>query len=83
MNNNPALLALGATILCGTLAVVGVHSYATGRAQRQALVDRLAGTGPSARRQAGYADSPASTAECAAPASAARSTCACRRPDST
>ncbi|MCX5560398.1 type II secretion system F family protein [Streptomyces sp. NBC_00038] len=46
MNNNPALLALGATILCGTLAVVGVHSYATGRAQRQALVDRLAGTGP-------------------------------------
>lgn len=46
MNNNPALLALGATILCGTLAVAGIHSYASGRAQRQALVDRLAGTGP-------------------------------------
>ncbi|MCX4971733.1 type II secretion system F family protein [Streptomyces sp. NBC_00554] len=46
MNNNPALLALGATILCGTLAVAGIHSYASGRAQRQALVDRLAGAGP-------------------------------------
>ncbi|WP_326720917.1 type II secretion system F family protein [Streptomyces sp. NBC_00243] len=46
MSNNPALLALGATILCGTLAVAGIHSFASGRAQRQALVDRLAGTGP-------------------------------------
>ncbi|TLS45118.1 hypothetical protein FE633_16865 [Streptomyces montanus] len=44
--NNPALLALGATVLCGTLAVAGVHTYASGRAQRQALVDRLAGGGP-------------------------------------
>ncbi|MEV0257462.1 type II secretion system F family protein [Streptomyces sp. NPDC050732] len=46
--NDPALLALGATILTGTLAVAGVHTYASGRAQRQALVDRLAlgpGTG--------------------------------------
>ncbi|MEU7579318.1 type II secretion system F family protein [Streptomyces sp. NPDC041068] len=46
--NNPALLALGATILTGTLAVAGVHTYASGRAQRRALVDRLAlgpGTG--------------------------------------
>jgi tight adherence protein B len=41
--NNPALLALGATVLCGTLAVAGVHTYASGRAQRQALVDRLSG----------------------------------------
>ncbi|MFS8201004.1 type II secretion system F family protein [Streptomyces sp. CWNU-52B] len=44
--NDPALLALGATILCGTLAVAGVHTYASGRAQRQALVDRLSGGGP-------------------------------------
>nr|WP_168529991.1 type II secretion system F family protein [Streptomyces sp. RPA4-2]QIY64377.1 hypothetical protein HEP85_25625 [Streptomyces sp. RPA4-2] len=43
--NNPAVLALGATVLCGTLAVAGVHTYASGRAQRQALVDRLAGGG--------------------------------------
>ncbi|MHB9853317.1 type II secretion system F family protein [Streptomyces sp. Tue6028] len=44
--NNPALLALGATVLCGTLAVAGVHTYASGRAQRQELVDRLSGGGP-------------------------------------
>ncbi|MCX4436285.1 type II secretion system F family protein [Streptomyces mirabilis] len=44
--NDPALLALGATVLCGTLAVAGVHMYASGRAQRQALVDRLSGGGP-------------------------------------
>ncbi|MEV0226865.1 type II secretion system F family protein [Streptomyces sp. NPDC050704] len=44
--NDPALLALGATVLCGTLAVAGVHTYASGRAQRQALVDRLSGGGP-------------------------------------
>ncbi|MGX1908796.1 type II secretion system F family protein [Streptomyces phaeochromogenes] len=44
--NNQALLALGGTVLCGTLAVAGVHTYASGRAQRQALVDRLSGGGP-------------------------------------
>ncbi|GGZ55898.1 type II secretion system F family protein [Streptomyces bluensis] len=44
--NNPSLLALGATVLCGTLAVAGVHTFASGRAQRQALVDRLSGTAP-------------------------------------
>ncbi|MEU5703742.1 type II secretion system F family protein [Streptomyces aurantiacus] len=33
-------------MLCGTLAVAGVHTYASGRAQRQALVDRLSGGGP-------------------------------------
>ncbi|MFB9508930.1 type II secretion system F family protein [Streptomyces aurantiacus] len=33
-------------MLCGTLAVAGVHMYASGRAQRQALVDRLSGGGP-------------------------------------
>ncbi|MEU6093766.1 type II secretion system F family protein [Streptomyces sp. NPDC047079] len=41
--NDPALLALGATVLTGTLAVAGVHLFASGRAQRQALVDRLSG----------------------------------------
>ncbi|MFC8667400.1 MULTISPECIES: type II secretion system F family protein [Streptomyces] len=44
--NNQALLALGGTVLCGTFAVAGVHTYASGRAQRQALVDRLSGGGP-------------------------------------
>jgi len=44
--NNPALLALGATVLTGTFAVGGVHIYASGRAQRLALEDRLAGGGP-------------------------------------
>ncbi|MFJ9583134.1 type II secretion system F family protein [Streptomyces acidicola] len=44
--SDPSLLALGATVLCGTLAVAGVHTFASGRAQRQALVDRLAGTAP-------------------------------------
>jgi tight adherence protein B len=45
--NDPALLALGATVLCGTLAVAGVHVYAAGRARRRSLEDRLAiGPGP-------------------------------------
>lgn len=44
--NTPALIALGATLLCGTLAVAGVHAYASGKAQRQALVDRLTDDGP-------------------------------------
>lgn len=39
--NDPALLALAATVLCGTLAAAGVHMYASGRAERQVLVDRL------------------------------------------
>lgn len=42
--NSPALLALGGTLLTGTLAVAGIHAYASGRAQRQALVDRLSGS---------------------------------------
>ncbi|MET7701851.1 type II secretion system F family protein [Streptomyces sp. NPDC005485] len=46
MNSEAALLALGATALCGALAVAGVHTYASGRAQRQALVDRLSSGGP-------------------------------------
>ncbi|MFD1273969.1 hypothetical protein ACFQ51_26660 [Streptomyces kaempferi] len=81
--NNSAVLALGATVLCGTLAVAGVHTYASGRAQRQALVDRLAGGGRCARPRAAYAASPPSTAGCAAPVSAAPSTCVCRRRAST
>jgi tight adherence protein B len=38
---NWSLLALGAALLACLLAVGGVHVYASGRAQRQALVDRL------------------------------------------
>ncbi|AXE88285.1 type II secretion system F family protein [Streptomyces sp. Go-475] len=38
-------LTTGITLLTCVLAVVGLHSYATGRAQRQALVDRLSSTG--------------------------------------
>ncbi|GAA3823479.1 type II secretion system F family protein [Streptomyces chiangmaiensis] len=51
--NDPALLALGATVLTGTLAVAGVHTYASGRAQRQALVDRLSGAAAGRPRTAG------------------------------
>ncbi|WP_394430951.1 type II secretion system F family protein [Streptomyces sp. SGAir0957] len=36
-----ALIALGATLLTCVVAIAGVHVYASGRAQRQALVDRL------------------------------------------
>ncbi|MGH4033922.1 type II secretion system F family protein [Actinomycetota bacterium Odt1-20B] len=54
--NDPTLLALGATVLTGTLAVAGVQTYASGRAQRQALEDRLtadlgAGAGASRGRR--------------------------------
>ncbi|MEV5430072.1 type II secretion system F family protein [Streptomyces sp. NPDC052701] len=38
-------LTTGTTLLTCVLAVAGVHSYATGRARRQALVDRLSATG--------------------------------------
>jgi tight adherence protein B len=44
MNTLP-LLTIGAALLAGVLLVVGVHAYASGRAQRQALVDRLSQTG--------------------------------------
>ncbi|MHB9759125.1 type II secretion system F family protein [Streptomyces sp. BYX5S] len=37
----PVLLALGATVLACVVAVAGVYALASGRAQRQALVDRL------------------------------------------
>ncbi|MEV3861124.1 type II secretion system F family protein [Streptomyces sp. NPDC050095] len=39
----PALIALGATVVTCALAIAGIHVYASGRAQRQALVDRLDG----------------------------------------
>ncbi|MGW0080645.1 type II secretion system F family protein [Streptomyces sp. NPDC003393] len=38
-------LTTGVTLLTCVLAVVGLHAYATGRAQRAALVDRLSRTG--------------------------------------
>ncbi|MFF3329092.1 type II secretion system F family protein [Streptomyces sp. NPDC002888] len=38
-------LTTGVTLLTCTLAVVGLHLYARGRAQQAALVDRLAATG--------------------------------------
>ncbi|MGA5894260.1 type II secretion system F family protein [Streptomyces venetus] len=38
-------LTTGVTLLTCALVVVGLHSYATGRAQRQVLVDRLSTTG--------------------------------------
>lgn len=51
-----AQLALGATLLAIALAVAGVLSYAAGRTQRQALIDRLSTEGedyplPAARRR--------------------------------
>ncbi|MEV5384113.1 type II secretion system F family protein [Streptomyces sp. NPDC052721] len=39
-------LTTGVTLLTCVLAVVGVQAYASGRARRAALVDRLAHTGP-------------------------------------
>lgn len=39
------LLTTGITLLTCALAVIGLHSYATGTAQRQALVDRLSAAG--------------------------------------
>ncbi|PZT68687.1 hypothetical protein DN402_13050 [Streptomyces sp. SW4] len=47
-------LTTGVTLLTCVLAVAGVHFYAAGRAQRQALVDRLSATGqapPPGRRR--------------------------------
>ncbi|AKN75383.1 membrane protein [Streptomyces sp. PBH53] len=47
-------LTTGVTLLTCVLAVAGVHAYASGRARRAALVDRLAHTGappPTGRRR--------------------------------
>lgn len=43
--DNLALLTIGVTLLCCVLAVIGIHTYASGKAQRQELVARLARTG--------------------------------------
>ncbi|MBC7273547.1 MAG: type II secretion system F family protein [Streptomyces sp.] len=42
---NLVTLTTGIALLACVLAVVGLHAYAMGRAQRQALVDRLSATG--------------------------------------
>jgi tight adherence protein B len=46
--NNLITLTTGVTLLTCVLAVAGVHTYARGRAQRAALVDRLSATGQTA-----------------------------------
>ncbi|NUR67243.1 MAG: hypothetical protein HOQ47_15920, partial [Streptomyces sp.] len=38
-------LATGLTLVTCGLAVAGLHAYAMGKAQRQALIDRLSSTG--------------------------------------
>ena len=43
--DNLAPLTLGVTLLCCVLGVLGVHAYTAGKAQREALVDRLSSTG--------------------------------------
>ncbi|MFH8800184.1 type II secretion system F family protein [Streptomyces sp. NPDC017936] len=43
--NNLITLTTGVTLLTCVLAVAGLHTYARGRAQRAALVDRLSATG--------------------------------------
>jgi tight adherence protein B len=45
---NLGSLTVGVTLLAGVLAVLGVHTYSVGKAQRQALVDRLSHTGQTA-----------------------------------
>ncbi|CQR62151.1 type II secretion system F family protein [Streptomyces leeuwenhoekii] len=51
-------LTTGITLLTCVLAVLGAHSYAAGKAQRQALVDRLAATGqaPAGGRRRRFGD---------------------------
>ncbi|MFJ2583219.1 type II secretion system F family protein [Streptomyces sp. NPDC087538] len=44
MTNLP-LLTIGATLLAGVTGVVGLHAYSGGKADRDALVDRLSHTG--------------------------------------
>ncbi|NIY67842.1 type II secretion system F family protein [Streptomyces malaysiensis] len=41
-----ATAALGATLVCGALGVVGVHTFVRGKEQQRALIDRLSETGP-------------------------------------
>ncbi|MFE9908122.1 type II secretion system F family protein [Streptomyces clavifer] len=44
MDNLP-LLTIGVTLLCCVLGVTGLHAYSGGKADREALVDRLSHTG--------------------------------------
>lgn len=44
MTNLP-LLTVGATLLCCVLGIVGLHAYSGGKADREALVERLSHTG--------------------------------------
>ncbi|MFF9684977.1 type II secretion system F family protein [Streptomyces sp. NPDC014623] len=44
MTNLP-LLTVGATMLCCVLGIVGLHAYSGGKADREALVERLSHTG--------------------------------------
>lgn len=46
MDNLP-LLTTGVMLLAGVLGVIGVHAYSSGRAQQQALVERMAQSGAS------------------------------------
>ncbi|WP_438291998.1 type II secretion system F family protein [Streptomyces sp. HUAS TT7] len=48
---NLSFLTLGVTLLAGVLAVLGLRSYGAGRAQREALIDRL--TNPGAQHTTG------------------------------
>ncbi|MEF9913024.1 type II secretion system F family protein [Streptomyces sp. P5-A9] len=43
--DNLAPLTIGVTLLCCVLGVLGLHAYTSGKAQREALVDRLSSTG--------------------------------------
>ncbi|MEV7278312.1 type II secretion system F family protein [Streptomyces sp. NPDC093111] len=42
---NPTLLTAGVALICCVLAVLGIHTYASGAAQRAALIARLSQTG--------------------------------------
>lgn len=43
--DNLAPLTIGVTLLCCVLGVLGLQAYTSGKAQREALVDRLSSTG--------------------------------------
>ncbi|MFI8002180.1 type II secretion system F family protein [Streptomyces sp. NPDC086010] len=43
--DNLVPLTIGVTLLCCVLGVMGQHAYSSGKAQREALVDRLSSTG--------------------------------------
>ncbi|MFF3453330.1 type II secretion system F family protein [Streptomyces sp. NPDC002730] len=42
---NSALLTIGVTLLCCVLGIMGLHSFWSGKAEREALIDRLSATG--------------------------------------